>query len=177
MIASAIASELGATNVNLAANIAECGVDAAVTITAPAQLADPLKECVTSALAKHNAGLELLIGVVLGAALGALAIPVWREMARRWPQLRAASEPTAWGMALAQGSRWVEVKTSDGDIYSGYNAQVALPAETEDLDLYLGKPALRKDGEPPTWEVLPGIEGVLLSRSEMKWVRVVAPPK
>jgi Family of unknown function (DUF6338) len=163
---------IGETTTNLAAGIAACGVIAAQGVSNAEAFEVALEQCASEAIAVHNAGWELLIGVIIAVIAGAIAIVLWRLAAARWPALSSRTELLAWQRALTRGRRWLEVKTKDG-VYSGFNLQVANPAETDDLDLYLGKPAVLKDGG---WVEMTGVEGMLIRRDDIEWIRVLAPP-
>jgi hypothetical protein len=166
-----IAGLVGATTTNLAAVIAECGITAAQGVSDAAAFQIALEQCASEAIAAHNAGLELVIGVIIALIAGAIAVVLWRLAAARWPALSSRTELLAWQRALTRGRRWLEVKTKDG-VYSGFNLQVANPAETDDLDLYLGKPAVLKDGG---WVEITGVEGMLIRRDDIEWIRVLSP--
>lgn len=171
-LATWIAGLIGDTGANLAAVIAGCGVQAAQGVSDAAAFEVALEQCASEAIAAHNAGWELVIGVIIAVIAGLLAVVLWRLAAARWPALSSRTELLAWQRALTRGRRWLEVKTKDG-VYSGYNLQVADPAETDDLDLYLGRPAvLRNDA----WVEITGVEGMLIRRDDIEWIRVLAPP-
>ena len=176
-VASWIAARFGETSTDLSAAIATCGVEAAAGVSDVGAFEEALKTCASDGIAAHNAGLELILGIGIAVIVGLVAILVWRLAAARWPELSSRTELLAWQSALTRGTRWLEVKTKDG-VYSGYNREVANPAETDDLDLYLGDPALLKPGDPARresdrWVDLAGVEGLLIRREDIEWIRVL----
>jgi hypothetical protein len=176
-VATWIASLFGQTSADLSATIAACGLEAAGGVSDAGAFENALEVCASDAIAAHNAGLELIIGIGIAVIAGLVAIVLWRLAAARWPELSSRTELLAWQSALTRGTRWLEVKTKDG-VYSGYNREVANPAETDDLDLYLGDPAVLKPGDPAssgpdTWVDLTGVEGLLIRREDIEWIRVL----
>jgi len=176
-IATWIASRFGETSTDLSAAIATCGVEAAGGVSDAGAFEEALKKCASDEIAAHNAGWELIVGIGIAVIAGLVAIVLWRLAAARWPELSSRTELLAWQSALTRGTRWLEVKTKDG-VYSGYNREVANPAETDDLDLYLGDPAVLKPGDPTrresdVWVDLAGVEGLLIRREDIEWIRVL----
>jgi hypothetical protein len=176
-VATWIASFFGETRTDVSAAIAACGLEAAGGVSDAGAFEVALEACASDAIAAHNAGWELVLGIGIAVVAGAAAIVVWRIAAARWPQLSSRTELLAWQSALTRGTRWLEVKTKDG-VYSGYNREVANPAETDDLDLYLGDPARLKRGDPARsesdeWIDLTGVEGLLIRREDIEWIKVL----
>jgi hypothetical protein len=110
--------------------------------------------------------------IAIGAGL-ALSF-VWRKWWSRAPQLAGAGAIRAWDaifVSLGERSRWVQVQTLHSGVISGRTLYAAKSVDTDDLDLYVVEPKLVQDDK---FVDLPGVEGLLIQRSEIASLAVFA---
>lgn len=108
--------------------------------------------------------LALVVGAVLGIALSM----GWIALVRVWPGARLYVSRMAWD-AVLPNSRWIQVWTSDGRTVSGAVRNIADPAETDELDLYVEQPAWVDDAGNVT--DMTGIEGLLIARDKIEYIQ------
>jgi hypothetical protein len=108
--------------------------------------------------------LGLGFAVLLGVGLGVL----WTRLAQRWATLRALSSTRVWDSVVPQ-PLWMQFWTKDGTVVMGKPRYVARSVVTDDLDVYIIEPHLVTGA---TTEVMGGVDGLLLSRSEITRIAV-----
>ena len=132
--------------------------------------------CATSALAQQTQnGWLLLVGVLLGVALGAGLVLAWKTLNRVAPGLGAKGIATAWDRRLDrdENAPWVEVLLGDGRRLQGILTSAASDVETDKADLFLSHPGwLDQSGQR---HALDNVEGVWIARSEVKIMVIIGP--
>lgn len=116
--------------------------------------------------------LAITIAVVAGWMLGL----AWRTLVKLRPSAGADAAIRAWDVVFGQNPpEWLQLKLIDTTVYSGKPAYVARSVDTDDLDLFLLNPAiLSADG---AYIALPGVEGVLIPRSQISAISVFSRAK
>jgi hypothetical protein len=136
---------------------------AAVPVNALAHFIDPLSDPLNFVLA--------LIAGVLG---GVVLTGIWKGSTRVWPTLAAQASIHAWDVIFSRPTaQWLQLELHDGRILSGYADYPARSVETDDLDLYLRDPNLVVNEH---YQQMPGVEGILIARSEISTIAVIQPP-
>ena len=113
---------------------------------------------------------RLAWALALAAAGGGVLGIAYTQLARRIPAVRPLTAVRAWDAALAR-SRWMQFWLKNGSVWLGRPEMLASSAETDDLDVYLVNVHLV---DPSTGQKsqLDGVEGLLISRTEMCAVAV-----
>jgi hypothetical protein len=122
-----------------------------------------------SASSDQRLGVAMAVAVVSGGVVVALFHLAVQEI----PDLRHIAAIRVWDRVLERGGRYIEVRTKGGELLLGWPGEVASSLDTDDLDLYLRAPvAISADGRS---QQLRGVEGVLLSRSDLAYAIVFEP--
>jgi hypothetical protein len=119
----------------------------------------------------------LLLAVLIAVAAGWLLGMGWTSLLRFRPSWGASAMVRAWDVIFgrSQPPEWLQVKLTDKTVYSGRPPYAARSVDTDDLDLYLLNPAiLSADG---AYVALPGVEGVLVPRSQISAIAVFSRAK
>jgi hypothetical protein len=105
---------------------------------------------------------------VLGGSLGSL---LWAKLLSKWDYLRTRTAIRAWDDVLTDPC-WIQIWTKDGKTLVGWNREIALSTETDDLDIYIDNPyVVDSTGAPVT---LPNLKGILIARSEIHQIALFA---
>jgi len=116
---------------------------------------------------------RLVLALAIAVALGAFGSAAWILATQRWPTLLEDASPTAWEGVLGT-PHWVHVWNNSGEMIFGYVRILGLAAETDDPDLYLEEPEWV---DPATGARTPieGTEGLIIKRSDIRMIQVLAP--
>ncbi len=126
---------------------------------------------VASAIHPASDGAQFWIAIAIAVAAGALFVLLWSRIAKRWPLLAADLKIRAWDVVLGSPKgRWLQVELTDHRVYSGRPKHVAQSVDADDLDLYLAEP---KGVVGDDYVDLPGVDGILIPRSQVSLVYVV----
>jgi len=110
-------------------------------------------------------GWALAIAVTAGA-LGSL---LWARVLVRWEYLRTRTAIRAWDDVLTEPC-WVQIWTKDGKTLVGWNREIALRTETDDLDIFIDNPYVVDANGVQL--ALPSLRGILVARSEIHQIAV-----
>jgi hypothetical protein len=116
-----------------------------------------------------NTRLGWALAVAVGS--GCLASLLWVRVLARWDYLRTRTAIRAWDDILTDPC-WVQIWTKDGKTLVGWNREIALSTETDDLDIYIDNPYV-VDGNGARL-TLPNLKGILIARSEIHQIAVFA---
>jgi hypothetical protein len=120
----------------------------------------------------HHGLLWLAGALAVAMLIGALLALMWTGIARVAPRVAADQTIRAWDNVFGV-ARWVQVElTNTGVIYFGRSVYAAKSVDTDDLDLYLADPK-RIDHTGLT--ELPGVQGILVNRSQIASMIVFGP--
>jgi len=114
----------------------------------------------------HSALVALL--TVVGAAF---LVALWKLAVRSRPGLARGYTIRAWDNLFIGRASWLQVETTDGRLISGWPKYAARSVDTDDLDLYLTEPRLVEKG---AYVDLPGVAGILIARSRIAYISVMA---
>ena len=114
--------------------------------------------------------LTFAIAVLSGGAL----VLVWRILARFRPGVARDFTIRAWDNLFLGMAPWLQVETTDGRVISGWPMYAAKSVDTDDLDLYLAEPKFVEDG---AYVEIPNVAGILVARSRIAYISVIAPPR
>jgi hypothetical protein len=140
------------------------GLLTAAVIDAIASLANP-----------GDGTIRLLLAIGIAVGLGALGSLAWIEASGRWPTLTQEASPTAWEGVLGE-PHWVHVWNTSGEMIFGYVRILALASETDEPDLYLEEPEW-VDQKTGTRTPIAGTEGLIIKRSDIRMIQVLAPDR
>ncbi len=117
---------------------------------------------------------RLALALVLGLILGTILIVLWRLFLRVLPQAARGIAIRAWDDIFGRPtSQWVQIKMLDGTVATGWSMYAAQSVDTDDLDVYIREPTLLQAGNEVA---LPGVEGILVARSQVAWMMVFEQP-
>jgi hypothetical protein len=167
--ANVIAAALGQPTGSLTDAIATCGASQVAGKTG-ADVKAAIATCASDNLASHNAGLRLLVSLVIAVAAAVVLAAAWRIVAGRFPRLRERASLQAWDAVLSQ-PHWVQLQVGT-TVYSGRVSVAADPVETDALDLYLEEPAIVRGA---IVEELNQTEGLWVPREKIEWIEVLKP--
>jgi hypothetical protein len=123
----------------------------------------------------HSDALNFVLALVAGLLGGVVLTGAWKAAAHLWPKLAAQASIRAWDVIFSRPTaQWLQLELHDGRTLSGYAAYPARSVETDDLDLYLREPNLVVNEE---YQQMPGVEGLLIARSEISTIAVIEPGK
>lgn len=113
-------------------------------------------------------------GLAYAAFGGVFAVLVWRYVVvKTWPGIRVMATVGAWDTIFGRtGNTWLQISTSDGRVLIGWPQYVGQLSDSTDPDMYLRDVAEVVDGKA---EVIASIEGLLLTRSNIKSIYVFNP--
>jgi Family of unknown function (DUF6338) len=128
---------------------------------------------IVKALMPIYAGPELPMSLAIAVAVGATLSAGWWLLARWQPELAFDAWTRAWDIVFGS-RRWIQVETVDHQVFSGRSRFAARSVETDDLDLYLKEPRV-VDTLAGTESELPGVDGILIARSQIAHIAVFTP--
>jgi hypothetical protein len=121
-----------------------------------------------------DANVVLAVAIVVAIAGGWLLAKLWVWLVERRPEWAADAAIRGWDNIFGRTyPEWIQVMLIDKvTVYSGKPRYAARSVQTDDLDLYLLEPALLVQGREVE---LPGVEGVLVPRSQISAIMVFKP--
>ncbi len=116
----------------------------------------------------------LAVAIVVAVAAGWQLGKLWHRLVQMRPEWAADAAIRAWDNIFGRSyPEWIQVMLIDKvTVYSGKPRYAARSVQTDDLDLYLLEPALLVQGRQVE---LPGVEGVLVPRSQISAIMVFKP--
>jgi hypothetical protein len=117
---------------------------------------------------------NLLLSFALGIGGGIAAGYLWRLTIRVWPRANAEAATRAWDILLSRNpTQWLQIELVSKKVVSGRPLFSSRSVDTDDLDVYIVDPQL-VDGDH--YIPMPGVEGLLISRSQIASITVFARP-
>jgi hypothetical protein len=119
--------------------------------------------------------LTFLLASVVALAIGSLLGLGWQGLVKLRPSWTADAGIRSWDNVFGQVyPQWLQVLLTDKTtVYAGRPLYAAQSVDTDDLDLYLVDPRLVVNGR---YVELPGVDGVLVARSQIAVITVFSPP-
>jgi hypothetical protein len=137
---------------------------AAVPVTAVANYLHPGRDL-------PNVMLSFAIGIAGGTGFGLL----WSWLVRKRPNLKAEAAIRAWDIIFSRDpSNWLQIELVNKKVVSGLSLYAGRSVDTDDLDIYVVQPQLVDEGRHID---LPGVEGLLINRSQIATITVFARAK
>ena len=127
---------------------------------------------IVSALHPLYSGASLPMSLAVAVGLGALLSVGWGLLARWQPELAFDAGTRAWDVILGS-HRWIQVETVDHQVFLGRSRFAARSVDTDDLDLYLKEPKA-VDTVAGIESDLPGVDGILIARSQIAHITVLS---